>query len=69
MLVVVASHSVSLLAFAAIGASKIVSIMILVMMLLGGRRLILAGVSPRPPTCGRVIKLLLDLIIFIMRPL
>ena len=64
LIVVVSSHSVSLLA---LGASKIIRMLILVMVL--GGRLILAGVPPRAPTCGCVIQLLLYLVIFIMRPL
>ena len=64
LVVVVSSHSVSLLA---LGASKIIRMLILVMVL--GGRLILAGVPPRAPTCGCVIQLLLYLVIFIMRPL
>ena len=64
LIVVVSSHSVSLLA---LGASKIIRMLILVMVL--GGRLILARVPPRAPTCGCVIQLLLYLVVFIMGPL
>ena len=64
LVVVVSSHSVSLLA---LGASKIIRMLILVMVL--GGRLILARVPPRAPTCGCVIQLLLYLVVFIMGPL
>ena len=63
LIVVVSSHSVSLLA---LGASKIIRMLILVMVL--GGRLILAGVPPGAPTCGCVIQLLLYLVVFIMGP-
>ena len=63
LVVVVSSHSVSLLA---LGAPKIIRMLILVMVL--GGRLILAGVPPRAPTCGCVIQLLLYLVVFIMGP-
>ena len=63
LIVVVSSHSVSLLA---LGASKIIRMLILVMVL--GGRLILARVPPRAPTCGCVIQLLLYLVVFIMGP-
>ena len=64
LVVVVSSHSISLLA---LGASKIIRMLILVMVL--GGRLILARVPPRAPTCGCVIQLLLYLVVFIMGPL
>ena len=63
LVVVVSSHSVSLLA---LGAPKIIRMLILVMVL--GGRLILAGVPPGAPTCGCVIQLLLYLVVFIMGP-
>ena len=63
LVLVVSSHSVSLLA---LGAPKIIRMLILVMVL--GGRLILAGVPPGAPTCGCVIQLLLYLVVFIMGP-